>query len=112
VQAGVALPRSADEVEAVVRTCREMDVTMRGGGTSVAENVCGEGLIVGTFRYMLRPGFGFEASHREVSQAVGERRALPAARSVDPATIIPPTGSAAGPRSSRGRIAERSTWRR
>jgi len=48
VPAGVAFPRSLDEVEAIVRACRDHDVplTSRGAGTSIAGNAIGTGIII------------------------------------------------------------------
>ncbi|MBS2531780.1 FAD-binding oxidoreductase [Catenulispora sp. NF23] len=48
VPRGVAFPRSAADVEAAVRICgaHGVPVTLRGGGTSVAGNAIGEGLVL------------------------------------------------------------------
>ncbi|MFC7359344.1 FAD-binding and (Fe-S)-binding domain-containing protein [Nocardioides astragali] len=48
VPAGVAFPRTADEVETIVRACRDHDVplTSRGAGTSIAGNAIGTGIII------------------------------------------------------------------
>jgi FAD/FMN-containing dehydrogenase/Fe-S oxidoreductase len=56
VPAGVVLPRSADDVATVVELSRELGVpvTLRGGGTSVAGNSCGDGVVVDTSRYLDR----------------------------------------------------------
>ncbi|MGW0757715.1 FAD-binding and (Fe-S)-binding domain-containing protein [Streptomyces sp. NPDC002814] len=50
----VAFPRSADDVVAVVRACREtgVPVTARGGGTSMAGNAVGPGVVLDFSRYM------------------------------------------------------------
>jgi FAD/FMN-containing dehydrogenase/Fe-S oxidoreductase len=52
----VVFPRSADDVAAVVRACREagVPVTARGGGTSMAGNAVGPGVVLDFSRYMNR----------------------------------------------------------
>ncbi|MDO0937333.1 FAD-binding and (Fe-S)-binding domain-containing protein [Streptomyces sp. DG2A-72] len=52
----VVFPRSADDVVAVLRTCREtgVPVTARGGGTSMAGNAVGPGVVLDFSRYMNR----------------------------------------------------------
>ncbi|MFH9709187.1 FAD-binding and (Fe-S)-binding domain-containing protein [Streptomyces luteogriseus] len=52
----VAFPRTADDVVAVVRACREagVPVTARGGGTSMAGNAVGPGVVLDLSRYMNR----------------------------------------------------------
>jgi len=52
----VAFPRSRDEVEAVVQVGRELGVpiTARGGGTSVAGNAVGTGIVMDLSRHMGR----------------------------------------------------------
>ena len=52
----VALPRSADEVAAALAVCRGegVPVTSRGGGTSVAGNAVGPGLVLDFSRHMNR----------------------------------------------------------
>ncbi|MFD7436222.1 FAD-binding and (Fe-S)-binding domain-containing protein [Streptomyces sp. NPDC059861] len=52
----VAFPRSADDVRAVLRACREagVPVTARGGGTSMAGNAVGPGVVLDLSRYMHR----------------------------------------------------------
>ncbi|WP_143673212.1 FAD-binding oxidoreductase, partial [Streptomyces griseiscabiei] len=52
----VVLPRSADDVVAVLRACREahVPVTARGGGTSMAGNAVGPGVVLDFSRYMNR----------------------------------------------------------
>lgn len=56
VPVGVALPHSAEEVEAIVAACRVVGVpvTLRGGGTSVAGNSIGTGLVIDTSRHLDR----------------------------------------------------------
>jgi FAD/FMN-containing dehydrogenase/Fe-S oxidoreductase len=51
---GVVLPRTVDDLIAAVTTCREagLPVIARGGGTSVAGNACGPGVILDTSRYL------------------------------------------------------------
>ncbi|MGW0845858.1 FAD-binding and (Fe-S)-binding domain-containing protein [Streptomyces sp. NPDC002787] len=50
----VVFPRGADDVVAVVRACREtgVPVTARGGGTSMAGNAVGPGVVLDFSRYM------------------------------------------------------------
>ncbi|MDP9833164.1 FAD-binding and (Fe-S)-binding domain-containing protein [Trueperella abortisuis] len=50
----VVCPKNDDDVAAVLRICREHSVplTARGGGTSVAGNAVGEGVILDFSRYM------------------------------------------------------------
>ncbi|PAZ10705.1 FAD-binding oxidoreductase [Streptomyces sp. SA15] len=52
----VAFPRTADDVVAVLRACREVGipVTARGGGTSMAGNAVGLGVVLDFSRYMNR----------------------------------------------------------
>ncbi|GAA2310998.1 FAD-binding and (Fe-S)-binding domain-containing protein [Streptomyces hawaiiensis] len=52
----VVFPRGAEDVVAVVRACREMGVpvTARGGGTSMAGNAVGPGVVLDFSRYMNR----------------------------------------------------------
>ncbi|MDX3640350.1 FAD-binding and (Fe-S)-binding domain-containing protein [Streptomyces sp. MB09-02B] len=52
----VAFPRTADDVVAVLRACREtgVPVTARGGGTSMAGNAVGAGVLLDFSRYMNR----------------------------------------------------------
>jgi FAD/FMN-containing dehydrogenase/Fe-S oxidoreductase len=54
VPAGVAFPRTPDEVSEVVVRCRAsgVGVTARGGGTSMAGNAIGSGLVLDFSRYM------------------------------------------------------------
>lgn len=52
----VAFPRTADDVVAVLRACREVGVpvTARGGGTSMAGNAVGSGVVLDFSREMHR----------------------------------------------------------
>ncbi|WP_082097432.1 FAD-binding and (Fe-S)-binding domain-containing protein [Demequina silvatica] len=52
----VAYPRDAADLEAALATARDarVPVTMRGGGTSVAGNAIGPGLVLDTSRHMTR----------------------------------------------------------
>lgn len=54
VPLGVAYPRSVSEVIALVNTCREHGVPVipRGGGTSMAGNAVGAGLVIDLSRFM------------------------------------------------------------
>jgi FAD/FMN-containing dehydrogenase len=56
VPLGVVFPRGADDVASAVAACREqgIPVTLRGGGTSVAGNAIGEGLVLDCSRYFGR----------------------------------------------------------
>ncbi|MGV9867511.1 FAD-binding and (Fe-S)-binding domain-containing protein [Rhodococcus koreensis] len=53
---GVAFPHSAEDVALIVRECRRLGVpvTGRGGGTSLAGNAIGHGLIIDFSRHMNR----------------------------------------------------------
>ncbi|WP_424923280.1 FAD-binding and (Fe-S)-binding domain-containing protein [Amycolatopsis arida] len=50
----VVLPRTVDDVVAAVAVCRELEVPViaRGGGTSIAGNACGPGVVLDTSRYL------------------------------------------------------------
>ena len=50
----VAFPRNADEVSRLVATCQRAGVSVvaRGGGTSMAGNAIGRGVVLDTSRYM------------------------------------------------------------
>ncbi|MCC7010554.1 MAG: FAD-binding protein [Acidobacteria bacterium] len=54
--AGVAIPRTRDDLAAILDACREAGcpITMRGGGTSQAGQAIGRGLIVDTSKYLNR----------------------------------------------------------
>ncbi|SDE68052.1 FAD-binding and (Fe-S)-binding domain-containing protein [Auraticoccus monumenti] len=56
VPRGVAVPRSTNELEAVLDAARErgVAVTLRGGGTSCAGNAVGPGLVVDVSRHLNR----------------------------------------------------------
>ncbi|TFV60873.1 FAD-binding oxidoreductase [Geodermatophilus sp. DF01-2] len=56
VPQAVAFPRSADDVEAALSVCRSLrvPVTPRGGGTSIAGNAVGPGLVLDFSRHMHR----------------------------------------------------------
>jgi FAD/FMN-containing dehydrogenase/Fe-S oxidoreductase len=56
VPAAVGFPRSAEEIAAAFTVCRERGVplTLRGGGTSVAGNAVGTGLVLDVGRYLNR----------------------------------------------------------
>ncbi len=56
VPTAVAYPRDADEVLAALAVCRELGtpLTMRGGGTSIAGNAIGPGLVLDTSRHLTR----------------------------------------------------------
>ena len=84
VPLGVALPRSSDEVEAVVAACRVLGVpvTLRGGGTSVAGNSIGAGIVIDTSRHLDR-----------IVEIDPERRAA----TVEPGVILDDLRRAAAP---------------
>src|SRR5690606_8734490 len=50
----VIFPRDADDMAAALTVARDnsLPITMRGGGTSVAGNAIGDGLVIDTSRYM------------------------------------------------------------
>src|SRR5215211_1846218 len=50
----VVFPRSTHELELIYTTCRSMGVplTMRGGGTSIAGNAVGSGVVVDCSRHL------------------------------------------------------------
>lgn len=54
VPLGVVLPRTIDDVTAAVAACHDYGValTPRGGGTSIAGNSIGTGLVIDTSRYL------------------------------------------------------------
>ncbi|MBV9592914.1 MAG: FAD-binding protein [Actinobacteria bacterium] len=56
VPSAVAFPRHADEVAAALAVCRELAVplTSRGGGTSIAGNAIGTGLVLDFSRHLNR----------------------------------------------------------
>ncbi|HEY0804539.1 MAG TPA: FAD-binding oxidoreductase, partial [Pseudonocardiaceae bacterium] len=56
VPAAVVFPRSADQVEATLAVCRSLGVplTARGGGTSIAGNAVGTGVIMDFSRHLNR----------------------------------------------------------
>ena len=58
IPVGVVFPRTPEDLSATVRHCRGagLPVTMRGGGTSVAGNAIGPGVVVDTSRYLRRIG--------------------------------------------------------
>jgi len=53
---GVVLPRTSDDLIAIVRICARLKcpLTMRGGGTSQSGQTIGDGLIVDTSKYLNR----------------------------------------------------------
>ena len=85
--AGVVFPRTAGEVAAVLRFCAGagITVTSRGGGTSMAGNSVGDGLVLDFSRYMntlvevdagartvtVQPGMVITTLQREVEAATG-----------------------------------------
>ena len=56
VPLGVVLPRTTEDVLAALAVCRDLGVpvTMRGGGTTIAGNAIGPGLVLDTSRYFNR----------------------------------------------------------
>ena len=80
----VVRPRDAGEVAAVLAACREdgVPVTARGGGTSVAGNAIGPGVVLDFSRHMNRilsvdPGARTATVQPGVVQAVLQRAAAP-----------------------------------
>lgn len=71
VPAGVVEPRSASAVVQAVRWAREqgLPVTTRGGGTSVAGNAIGTGLVVDTSRHLT--GIAVDAARRSATVEPG-----------------------------------------
>ncbi|GAB2975281.1 FAD-binding oxidoreductase [Amycolatopsis acidiphila] len=69
---GVVLPRTADDVVAAVAACRAAGapVIARGGGTSIAGNACGPGLVLDTSRH-LRGVLELDAQARTARVAPG-----------------------------------------
>jgi FAD/FMN-containing dehydrogenase/Fe-S oxidoreductase len=53
---GVAIPRTTDDLVAIVRICARLKcpLTMRGGGTSQSGQTIGDGLVVDTSKYLNR----------------------------------------------------------
>ncbi|UZX01582.1 FAD-binding oxidoreductase [Arthrobacter sp. CDRTa11] len=84
----VAFPRSSQDVAAVIRACRRRGVplTSRGGGTSMAGNAIGTGVVIDFSRYMNRllqldagaktvkvePGIILTTLQKEVRAATGD----------------------------------------
>ncbi|MER5835252.1 FAD-binding and (Fe-S)-binding domain-containing protein [Streptomyces sp. NPDC002130] len=69
----VVFPRTTEDVVAVVRACREtgVPVTARGGGTSMAGNAVGTGVVLDFSRYMNRIlGIDVEARTARVEAGV------------------------------------------
>ena len=56
VPMAVVLPRTLDDVVAAVAACREVGAALvsRGGGTSMAGQACGDGVVLDTSRYLTR----------------------------------------------------------
>ena len=71
VPLGVAYPRSVAEIIALVNVCREhgVPVTPRGGGTSMAGNAVGAGLVIDLSRHMNAVLSVDPAARRAVVQA-------------------------------------------
>ncbi len=88
VPAAVAFPRSAEEIAIAVEVCRELQVplTMRGGGTSLAGNAIGPGVVVDVSRHL----------NRILSVDPGARTA-----SVEPGVILDDLQRAAAPHGLR-----------
>ena len=73
----VAFPRSAADVAAVLNACRELGipVTARGGGTSMAGNAIGPGVVLDFSRHMNRVlDIDPETAHRRGRGRRGARR--------------------------------------
>jgi FAD/FMN-containing dehydrogenase/Fe-S oxidoreductase len=56
IPAGVVFPRTTDDIVTTLRYCRDagVPVTMRGGGTSIAGNSIGPGVVMDTSRHLNR----------------------------------------------------------
>nr|WP_254125949.1 FAD-binding and (Fe-S)-binding domain-containing protein [Amycolatopsis sp. CA-230715] len=91
VPAGVVRPRTLDDVHATVATCRELGVplTARGGGTSVAGNSCGPGLILDFSRHL--------GGVRELDPAARRARVEPGTVLDDLQALAAPHGLRFGP---------------
>ena len=99
VPQGVVFPRSVDDVLAAAAVCRELaaPLTVRGGGTSIAGNAVGPGVVLDLSRHLdqvhrRRPGRAYR--HRPAGRgpgpaAAGRAAARPAvrARSLDPLAV-------------------------
>ena len=72
VPAAVAYPRDGAEVAAALDVCRGFGValTMRGGGTSIAGNAIGPGLVLDTSRYLTQLRVDPETETAEVEPGV------------------------------------------
>ncbi|CDO09295.1 FAD/FMN-dependent dehydrogenase [Mycolicibacterium cosmeticum] len=84
IPTAVVCPADHDEVAAVLRVCREqrVPVTARGGGTSIAGNAVGAGVVLDFSRYMNRvlaidPDARTAVVQPGVVQAVLQRAAAP-----------------------------------
>ncbi|SFI93735.1 FAD/FMN-containing dehydrogenase [Amycolatopsis sacchari] len=88
---GVVLPRTADDVVAAVAACRETGapVIARGGGTSIAGNACGPGLVLDSSRYF--------AGVRELDVAARTARVAPGTVLDDLQAVAAPHGLRFGP---------------
>ncbi|MFD8234965.1 FAD-binding and (Fe-S)-binding domain-containing protein [Streptomyces sp. NPDC059696] len=88
VPAGVVAPRDADDVAAVLAVCREhgVPVVARGGGTSIAGQATGTGVVVDFTRHM----------NRLVAVDPGERTAV-----VQPGLVLDRLQEAAAPHGLR-----------
>src|SRR5882762_2606019 len=88
VPAAVAFPRHADEVAAALAVCRSLGVplTSRGGGTSIAGNAVGSGLVLDFSRHL----------NRVVSIDADARTAV-----VEPGAILDDITAAAAPHGLR-----------
>lgn len=88
IPAAVVFPRHSDEVAAVLSVCRELDVpfTARGGGTSVAGNAIGSGVVVDFSRHL-----------HQVGRVDPERRTV----FVEPGAVLDAVTAAAAPHGLR-----------
>ncbi|WP_435154863.1 FAD-binding and (Fe-S)-binding domain-containing protein [Amycolatopsis sacchari] len=88
---GVVLPRTADDVVAAVAACRAAGapVIARGGGTSIAGNACGPGLVLDLSRYF--------AGVRELDVEARTARVAPGTVLDDLQAVAAPHGLRFGP---------------
>jgi FAD/FMN-containing dehydrogenase/Fe-S oxidoreductase len=95
----VAFPRNVDDVREVLRRCREaaVPIVARGGGTSMAGNAVGEGVVVDLSRWMTRLDDVDPSSRSawvEAGMVLGELRNAVERRSAGELTFAPDPSSA------------------
>lgn len=77
VPLGVVAPRDADDVAAVLEVCRErgVPVVARGGGTSIAGQATGTGVVLDFTRHMNRL-VGIDPEARTAVVQPGDRKSV------------------------------------